>query len=168
MPDFSCASARSGSLLAGIGLALVVETVALHLWLHPRHPVVAWGLTLASVATLAWLVADYLAMARGAVRLGEEVVHFVIGRRFAFALERGGIEAVVRPGWKDLPESGTPAAADFLNLTKPAEPNVLITLVLSTRVRLPGGRSRNVRRLGLHLDEPDAFVSALTGPASAP
>lgn len=167
MRDFSYASARSGSLLAGIGIALVVETVALHLWLYARHPLLAWGLTAASVGTLAWLVADYVAMGRGAVRVDADAVRMVIGRRVDATVERQSIESVVRPGWKDIPESGTPAAADYLNLTKPAEPNVLVTLVAPKRVRLPGGISRRVRRLGLHLDEPDGFVAAL-GEATPP
>lgn len=168
MRDFTYASARSGSVVAGIGIALVVETVALHLWLHPRHPVLAWGLTAASVGTLAWLVADYVAMGRGAVRVDADAVRMVIGRRVDATVERQAIESVVRPGWKDIPESGTPAAADYLNLTKPAEPNVLITLVAPARVLLPGGISRRVRRLGLHLDEPDGFVAALNDPAPTP
>lgn len=168
MRSFSYASARSGSLMAGIGIALVVETIALHLWLYSRHPWLAWGLTLASVGTLAWLVADYEAMGRGAVRVEADAVHCAIGRRFDFAVERGAIASVARAGWKDIPEPGTPAAADYLNLTKPAEPNVLIVLASPARVRLPGGISRNARRLGLHLDEPEAFVAALTGPAPPP
>lgn len=168
MRTFSYSSARSGSLLAGIGLALVVETVALHLWLHVRHPFIAWGLTLASVGTLVWLVADYVAMGRGVVTVDDDALHCVIGRRFNVTVGRDAVESVVRPGWKDIPESGTPAAADYLNLTKPAEPNVLITLASPTRVRLPGGISRHVRRLALHLDEPEAFVSALAVPAQAP
>lgn len=159
--DFSYASARSGSLLAGIGIALVVETVALHLWLYARHPLLAWGLTVASLGTLAWLVADYVAMGRGVVRVDADAVRVAIGRRVDATVERQAIASVVRPGWKDIPESGMPAAADYLNLTKPAEPNVLITLVAPKRLRLAGGISRNARRLGLHLDDADGFVATL-------
>ena len=52
--EFTYRSARSGSLLAGLGLALLIETVVLHLWLVERHPVLAWILTGVSVATLLW------------------------------------------------------------------------------------------------------------------
>lgn len=163
--EFTYRSARSGGLLAGLGLALLVETVALHLWLVERHPVLAWTLTVVSLATLLWLAADYHAVGRGAVRLSEDALDVRIGHRFAARLPRAEVASVVRARWRDLPAAGTPAAAGYMNLTKPATPNVLVTLVAPTRIRLPGGIQRSVQRLGLHLDEPDLFLSALSGPA---
>lgn len=160
---FTYHSARSGSLLAGLGLVLLVETVVLHLWLGARHPVLAWTLTVTSLSVILWLVADYRAMARGAVRLSHDILDLRVGRRFAVRLARTEVIAAIRPGWRDLPEAGTPAAAGFLNLMKPATPNVLLTLAHPARVRLPGGMRRTVRQLGLHLDEPERFLSAIGG-----
>lgn len=162
MQEFTYRSARSGSLLAGVTMAILVETVVLHLWLVGRHPVIAWILTASSTGVLAWLIADYRAAGRGAVRLSNDVLQLQIGRRFDLRLPRADVATSVRPEWRDVPEAGTPAAARYLNLTKPATPNVLLTLVAPTSIRLPGGLSRSVQQLGLHLDQPEAFFVALT------
>jgi hypothetical protein len=169
MVAFTYRSARSGSLVGGLGLAIAVETVALHLWLAARHPIAAWALTAGSVAALAWLAADYRALGRGAVRLDGDSLDLRIGRRLALRLPRAAVAEVLRPTWRDLPTAGTPAAADYLNLTKPTTPNLLLTLAEPATVRLVGGLARRARRLGLRLDDPDAFIAALVAtPDGAP
>jgi hypothetical protein len=170
MREFTYRQARSGSLVAGLGGAIVVETLALHLWLAAKHhPAVAWALTAGSVSALAWLTADYRAMGSGAVRVGHGRVDLRVGRRFALDLPADAVAAAVaRPSWRDLPAVGTPAARDYLNLTKPAAPNVLLMLAEPTAVRLPGGITRrDVRRLGLCLDDPTGFVAAIGSPTTA-
>lgn len=161
MQEFTYRSARSGSLLAGLGLAVLVEMTVLHLWLVGRHPVLAWTLTASSLLALLWLAADYRAVGRGAVRLGADVLDLQVGRRFAVRLSPAAVVTAVRPGWRDLPAAGTPAAAGYLNLMKPVSPNVLLTLAAPVEIRLPGGLRRSVQRLGLHLDEPEAFLALL-------
>jgi hypothetical protein len=107
MPQFTYRSARSG-LVAGFGIALLVETVGLHI-LVGRHPLIAWVITVISLGTLAWL-----------------------------------------------------AAAGYLNLTKPATPNVLIMLGQPEQLRLPGGLGRQVRSFGVHVDQPPRLLGALS------
>ena len=158
---FSHRSARSGAVTAGFGLAIAIETAVLHLWLAGRHPAIAWSLTLVSLATFAWLAADWRAMGRAGISVTAHAVELRIGRRFAADVPRTSITGVVRPTWRDLPEPGSPAAAGFVDLTKPAEPNVLLTLASPVHVRLPGGLRRPVKRLALHVDDPDGFVAAL-------
>lgn len=164
--EFTYRSARSGSLLAGLGLAILVETVALHLWLARRHPMLAWLLTASSVAALVWLALDYRAMGAGAVRLSAETLELRIGRRFALRVPRADVQSALRPGWRDVPETGSPAAAGYFDLTKPASPNVLITLATPATFRLSVGLRRSVRRVGLHLDEPESFLAALGVPSA--
>jgi len=159
---FTYRSARSGSLVAGLGLALLVETAVLHLWLAARHPALAWVLTVASLGTLVWLATDYRAMGTGVIRLDDHSLALVVGRRFNMLVARENVAAVIQPGWRGVPEAGTPAAAEYANLTKPATPNVLITLGEPAQLRLPGGLRRRVRRIGLHVDEPQRLVSALS------
>lgn len=140
---------------------LGAETVVLHLALVPRHPVLAWILTAGSLGTMAWLVADYQAMGRGVVRLDSQRLELSIGRRANVTIPLTAVADVRRPTWRDLPETGTPAAADYLNLVKPAEPNVLLGLHAPVRVRIVGGITRSARQIGLCLDAPDAFVTAV-------
>lgn len=161
MMRFTYRSARSGSLVAGLGLAIVVETMVVHLVLVARHPLIAWALTASSVAALAWLAADYRALGRGTVGVDGDVLELQVGRRVDLRLPRTTVQDVIRPGWRDLPQAGERDAAGFFNATKPAAPNVLLTLVAPVDVRLAGGLSRRAQRIALRLDDPDAFIAAL-------
>lgn len=158
---FSCAGARSGSLVAGVGIALSVETLALHLWLAPRHPLVAWALTLASISTLWWLVSDHRAMADAAVVVEADMVRLQIGRRFAATFPRSAIARAEAVGWRDVPEVAPPQS---LNATKPAEPNVRLSLQPAVTVRMFGAIDRPVLVLGLHMDQPTEFLAHLSAP----
>src|SRR4051794_14872178 len=123
MTAFTYRAARSGALVAGFALVIGVETLVLHLWLMTRHPVFAWVLTSASVATIAWLVADYRALGRGAVHIAGSTLELRIGRRISASVPLATIAAVTRPTWRDVPAPGTPAAEGYVNLMRPASPN---------------------------------------------
>lgn len=161
MKSFSYRSARSAPLVAGLGLVIAIETVVLHLWLASRHPIIGWTLTVSSLAAIAWLVADYRALGRGAVQLTDEQLDLRVGRRFAVSVPTTTVSSALRPTWRDLPNPGTPQAAGYLNLTKPATPNVLLILSAPLEVRLPGGLRRSATSFALCLDEPDAFLAAI-------
>ena len=148
----------------GISAAIAIETVAFPLLLGRRVPWLAWTLTLLSLYAIDWLVLDYLAMGSRALSVEGENVQLRIGRRFDFNLTRSQIARVIQPTFRDLPTPGTNQGRDFLNLTKPSAPNVLITLTEPVRVRLPGGIHRQVQRLALHLDDAAAFVATLSAP----
>ena len=161
MPQFSYRRARSGSLLVGICIAILVETAALHLFLYSRSRIAAWVFTSLSVWAILWLVRSYQALGTGVISVDDEKVDLTIGRRYSMRVPRAIIADVSQPSFRDLPTPGTNEGRDFLNLLKPATPNVLIRLREPLRVRLPGGFHRTVIRLGLHLDNPSAFIDAL-------
>ncbi len=160
MTTFTYRTARSGSFVGGVALAIIVESLALHLWLGTRHPVIAWALSLASVSTIVWLVADYRALGVGALQLTSDTLELSIGRRGSARIPRGLVAAVIRPTWRDIPTRGTPAASGYVNLLKPATPNVLVTLTAPVPVPLMGGLHRPARQFGLRLDDADAFIAA--------
>lgn len=159
--EFSYRSARSGAITAGITMAVVVESLAVHLAVAARHPLVAWALTLTSLTAIVWLVRDYRALGAGRVHVDPAALRLAIGRRYDIALSRTAIARAIKPTFRDLPAPGSTRGRDYVNLTKPAAPNVLITLTHPTKVRLPGGLQRDVLRIGLKLDEPAVFLRAL-------
>ena len=158
--EFTCRSARSGSLVIGLGLVILIETVVMHLWLAPSHPVLAWSLTATSVSAVGWLVADYQALGRGTLRIDVDALDLRVGRRATVRVPLSAVATVAGASWRDLPASGTPESRDYRNLMKPATPNVLVTLLAPAIVRFPGGVVRSVRRLGLRLDDPAGFIAA--------
>jgi hypothetical protein len=160
MSAFTYQSARSGSLVLGLGLAILAETLVLHLWLGRHHPILAWSLTATSVSAIGWLAADYRALGRGTVRIDGDALDLQVGRRAAVRVPLSAVATIIQPSWRDVPEVGAPESRDYRNLTKPATPNVLVTLVAPAMARLPGGVARPARRLGLRLDDPAGFIAA--------
>lgn len=147
--------------MAGLTLAIVVETVVLHAWLRTRHPILAWTLAVSSLSVLVWLAGDYGALGRGAIRVEHDAIDLRIGRRASMRVPLHMLESVMRPSWRDLPATDGPESRDYRNLMKPATPNVLLTLAEPATVLLLGAVARPVRRLGLRVDDPDGFIAAI-------
>lgn len=158
---FTYRRAFAPAFTAAVVGVVAIETVVFHLLLRARFPAVAWTATALSVLTLAWLVADARAFARGALRLDADAVHVALGRRWTGAVPRAAVVRAFRPSWRDLPASGDPARAEYANLTAPATPNVLLVLRAPAPLRFMRTVTRSVSRVGVHVDAPDAFVAAL-------
>ncbi|HEY7236752.1 MAG TPA: hypothetical protein VH539_21510 [Gemmatimonadaceae bacterium] len=158
--EFTYRSARSGAITGAICAVVVIESVAVHFAVAAYHPRVAWTLTLTSLYALVWLVRDYRALGSGAVRVADDSLRLRIGRRFDISIPLASVARTLRPTFRDLPTPGTTQGRDFLNLTKPAAPNVLIVLDRIRRVRLMAGLHRDVQRVALKLDDPDGFLRA--------
>lgn len=139
-------------------LVLVSEGLGIHLWLVHRHALLAWIFTLTTLSAMVWLALDYRAFGQGVVALESDELELKVGRRFDFRLPRASIVSATKPVWRDLPEPGMPASADYINLMKQATPNILLTLSDPVRIKLPAGRSKNVKRIAMHLDEPEMFL----------
>jgi len=154
---FTYRNARSGGLILGLGMAIGVETIALHALFMRSHPWVAWALTLTSAYALWWIVADYRAMGTGAIAVGE-MVELDVGRRVRATFPARDIASITQPTWRERPAR----APDYLNATRPAEPNVLIALKTPATARLVGGIRRSVQRIGVHVDDPGGIVAALS------
>lgn len=164
MNTFPLRGARSTAVTVTIGFVLVIETVAIHLLLSPHHAIIAWTVTLLSLVTLGWLVADYIALAESSIDVGTDRVRFAVGRRILAVVPRVRIHTAAVATWRDVPGR---ADASWLNATKPANPNVIVTFTEPTPVRLFGIATRQVTRLGVHVDNPLALAAALQGTPEA-
>jgi hypothetical protein len=111
-----------------------------------------------------WFVSDYRAFGTRSIQLDEHTLHLRIGRRFDITLPVASVARAFAPSFRDLPAPGTNQGREYINVTKPAAPNVLIELDAPRRVRLRIGIHRDVRRLSLHVDDAPAFIRALQGP----
>jgi len=158
---FTGRSARSGSLLAGLLIAVSVETVILHLWLRATHPMVAWSLTLLSVTTLLWLIADYRALERPIILVTEDALRLTVGNRARAELPLTQLAAISQPSWRDIPAPERAREVGYRNLMKPAEPNVLLHLTTPALIRGPSGMQFHARLIGLRLDDAAGFCVAV-------
>lgn len=163
MTTFTLREARSPGITAAIAAVVVIETAGLHLLLVARHPVVAWALTLSSLSLLAWLVRDYRKLAMAEIAVDDSTVTFMIGARFEARVPRESISGARAPSWRD------PAPPrEYLNATKPAQPNVVLSFEPAARIRLFGMVERPVTELGLCVDDAPGLVALLArGPSGA-
>ena len=160
--NFTYTSAQSRSLVIALSAVLLVESTVMHLWIASQHPLIAWTLTATSLATLLWFWHDSVRFARGVIRVDDTSMIIAMGGRWNGTVPRALIVSATRPIWQDVPAAGTDAAKDYANLTRPADPNVLVVLREDVALRLFGLATKNVRRIGCHLDAPDEFVRLIT------
>ncbi|HKN65387.1 MAG TPA: hypothetical protein VJW73_03880 [Gemmatimonadaceae bacterium] len=159
--EFSYRSARSAAITFTLVAVILIESAAVHFAVAARRPTLAWVLTLTSLIAVLWLVRDYRAMGVGVVRLADDALELTVGRRFALVIPLAAIERATTPTFRDLPAAGTTQGRDFLNLTKPAAPNVLLVLGAPRRVRIAAGLHRAARRIAFRLDDASSFLDAL-------
>jgi len=159
--EFSYRSARSAAITFTLVAVILIEAAAVHFAVAARRPTLAWVLTLTSLIAVLWLARDYRALGTGVVRLADDALELAIGRRFAVVISLAAIERATAPTFRDLPAAGTTQGRDFLNLTKPAAPNVLLVLGAPQRVRLAAGLHRDARRIAFRLDDAPRFLAAL-------
>jgi hypothetical protein len=137
---------RGWGPIVGIFVFLgAVETIAVHLL------VAWWPLTVLSLASVAWLVADAIALRVSSIVVEDDRLVVGVGLRWHVIVPRDAIAAVERV-------STVPAGAVDLKVLDPA---VLITLRAPVTVRGLFGRRRRGDRIVVSADEPEKLVSAL-------
>ncbi|MEP6690050.1 MAG: hypothetical protein ABJD07_02775 [Gemmatimonadaceae bacterium] len=160
--EFTMLGARSGSFVAGISIALAVESVALHFLLRGRAPWLDWAVIISSVATLGWIVRDYRAIGATPIVVTTDELRIALGRRFTAIVPRSRVSSATIPTWRDLPD---PLDKSYLKLSGTTRPNVLVRFDAPVAFSGLAGITRRASVVGLRIDEPEQFVGALAGPA---
>lgn len=146
------------SVLLGLLLVLLVETLALHLLVSQWSAIGAWVLTGLSVYALIWFVGDYRAFAARPVRLGASHVLVRVGLRWEVTLPLDAIAAIeVHPSLKDKPE-------EALSVVVLGRPTLRLTLRHAVQVIGVYGMRKTTDDIWLHVDEVDRFCNALQDP----
>ncbi|MBX9928972.1 MAG: hypothetical protein K2X99_08665, partial [Gemmatimonadaceae bacterium] len=104
------------------------------------------------------IVRDYRALMGTVVNVEPNALRLTVGARVQAVIARASIEEVRRATWRELPPDTEPS---YLRPTQPGDPNVVVRFRFPVRVTVAGLIPREVRVLGLSLDDPDGFVAAL-------
>jgi hypothetical protein len=135
--------------------ALVVltagETPLVHILLARASVPAAWVATALSIYAILWIVGDAQALRLSRVRVADGAIDIRIGLRWQIAVPRDLVAAATRIDAR--PENALRA---FL-----LWPNVLLTLRAPVVARGPFGIERQVTRIALGVDEPEAFLAAV-------
>src|ERR1043165_6649664 len=156
--SFSHRQARSTPIIVTLAMLVILETGGVHLLLLRYSLLLALAVSLLSLTALVWLIADYLALGRLATIITDESLILRVGRRAKATIPLKLLATAITPSWRDLPDAPD---GSYLNVTKPAEPNVLLSFTEPVVINLPGGLRRSIRMLALFVDTPGAFLSAL-------
>jgi hypothetical protein len=140
-------------LFAGVmGFLIIVETAAAHIALVMWKPWIAWVSTVSSAYALVWLVGDAqlirlypIAIAGGALRVR-------VGIRWRATIALFDIASVTES--RSVPQGALSVAV--------LEPTVLVTLCTPVEVVGLLGRRRRADRIAMTIDEPAAFIAAVS------
>ncbi len=141
-------------LYAGVLIFLVlVETVAVHILVAAYASViVAWVLTATSIYSALWLVGDVLALRHSGVEVGARDLELGIGVRWRGRVPWSAITSIERV---------TEAPADAVDISVLGA-NVVVRLATPHVLHGLFGRRREAMAIALSIDEPEAFVGAVT------
>lgn len=142
-------------ILAFLVFMLALETVALHLVVQIWSDLAAWVLTILSLYTFLWLVADFHAIQLQPFRLTDEVLHLRVGLRWCVTVPLALISEIRPVMAADL------KGDDYLNLAVFGEPRLLLRLQEPVVVQGPLGIHKAASRIGLTVDEEGLFKEAL-------
>jgi hypothetical protein len=150
-----------GVLLGVACFGLLIESAALHLLVRLWSPAAAgWLLVADAYALLLFIAHGHVVRLQPIVLTTNELL-IQVGFFWRVAVPRTSLaRAEQLPG--DLA-----ASAETLNLARPllTAPNVLLTFAAPVAVIGPYGIRRSARRLALYLDQPQAFLAAVSGPS---
>lgn len=153
---FSYHTRNSHAALIGVfGFLIVIETGGIHLLLSLWNPKVAWVFSALSLYALIFLLADFNASRRRPVLVTGSTLELRAGLRWRASIPLDAVSSANAVSEK--PEGGK----KFLKANLFGSPNVLVTLETPVQVTGVYGITKDVRALGLHLDDPEAFLSAL-------
>lgn len=158
--SFSHRAARSASLTALFIFLVAAESSGVHLLLFRRAPIVAVVLSALGLLAAVWLLLDHHTLGKATTRVTSEHLELRVGRRASAVIPLASVAAATQPSWQDLPAFPQPG---FLNPTKPAPPNVLLTFTAPVPITLFGSMRRPVDMLALAVDRPDEFLAAIAG-----
>lgn len=132
-----------------------LETVALHLLVQRWSPAAAWVLTALSVYGILWMLGDFHAVRLHPIVLAGERLHLRTGLRWLVTLPLQDIEALQTPRQQDARSPG------YLNMAPIGEPHIVLALKRPARATGLFGRTKDVSRIGLFLDDVAAFRAQL-------
>ena len=144
------------NMMLGLGLALPVEVVGVHLLLSQWSVVAACIATLLSAYAAVWLAGDARARVLRPVVVSAEAVRLRCGIQMEACMALADVERIAPTEPEGLDK------ADKLNYGTFYQANVWVVAKRPVEVRTLLGTKR-VRAIGLSLDDPHAFAAAVRG-----
>lgn len=154
---FSCyRESGYSTIILAVGIAMVVETAAVHLLVSRWSILVAWSLTGLTIYALVWLVGDLRACVARATTIDGTSLRLRLGIRWEADVPLARIREVSRIAPGSAPRTTRARTLSLLGCPT-------VRLDLNTDVELIGlyGIRRTTREIRLRIDEVDRFCETL-------
>ena len=140
-----------GTMVALISFLILLEGAVLHFVLQQWSGVAAWIVSAFDLYALVLVFADYQALRLCPSLLRNDSLYIQFGLRWKGNIPVSCIRTVVPFSWKAAP----PESSSYLKLCLGSDPDFIISLRESVEFRGPLGMKRNVRRVGIQIDDPN-------------
>jgi hypothetical protein len=146
-----------GALILALMMVTAVEVVGTHLVVRRWSGTVAWLLSALGVYALVWMAGDYQAVCRRPMVAADDALRVRVGLRWSVSIPYTQIEQV-QPRGK---ESVSRRTRGCLHAALLGDPQMVLILRGPVRARGPYGIEKEVRRVGLVVDEADRLRAVL-------
>jgi hypothetical protein len=146
-----------GALIFTLMFVSVVEIVGMHLVVRLWSDTVAWVLSALGVYAVLWMAGDYHAVRLRPMVATDDALLVRVGLRWSVSISYTQIEQVQQRGKESLSKR----APGYLNAALLREPQVVLVLREPVRARGPYGIEKEVRRVGLAVDDADRLRAVL-------
>ena len=145
-----------GAIVFALSLAVAAEATAVHFLVAGWSGTAAWVLTALSLYSGLWLVADWRATRNRPLRLKADRLLVRVGLRWSARIPLSAVETARRAA------AGEAFDGDGeLSTALPGPPDVVLELDRLVTLEGPFGIDREVTRLAVAVDEPEALLAAL-------
>lgn len=145
-----------GGVLFALGVASLVEMVAVHLLVARWSAGWAWGLTGLGAYGVLWMTGDYQAVRLRPVRADADALRVRAGLRWSVEVPWHEVAAVEPRGRRTLARE-----AGYLRAALLGEPRLVLELRRPVVAHGPYGLTREVTRIGLSVDDEPRFLRAV-------
>lgn len=147
-----------GTFVVGVAVVTMLEMPVVHVLAHKASWWVHALIVVANVGALVWILRDRRRMREAAHTLDADALSIAIPGKWHGAIPVALIASVRRIS----PAPGTMRPKGTIRVTPLDTPNVELSLRAPATLRGAFGIERSAARVQLFVDEPDAFVSAIT------
>lgn len=160
---FALDTSNAKPVMIGVGLAIAIETPAMHLLLARWSLAAALVLTAFSLYSILWLVGDYRATRWRPLVLNGSRLTLRVGLRYVVDVQIDQLHDVRLVSWNDASQR----APGYLNTARPGHANVVLEFATPIRVTSFFGVVRRAQSMGVRLTEPKLFRDTIEAAATA-
>lgn len=147
------------AIYAAIIIVLIIETIALHLWLHSFSVLLAWILTISSLYMVMQFIGHIKAMKRRLIKIGTDTIFIKNGLFVTTEIPLALLDKVYA---KSFLKENEKEAFESINLLGELENfNVCLALKDTVSFKKFYGKESSTQNILLSVDEKDLFIKQL-------